>query len=226
MIDSPNLGLLVYSTRQTYRFGIKYKLRPSEWSGATNNCKRYFGYQSLATMGTLKEFTNHDGSHKQQPYIGSCYNLLHVSHSYMMPAIDFFLALYKEWIITYASNQAIYICMLLGWSAQTGAGKPLALRSAETTAPGPAQPTRPGSTRTDTGTGRHTGRPWHASSSLRLSNYLAVGRCRSSWTNQCTASLQRNATERKGRPWRARPSRAGTGRRAHRPAGRIACHKS
>jgi hypothetical protein len=25
MIDSPNLGLLVYSTRQTYRFGIKYK---------------------------------------------------------------------------------------------------------------------------------------------------------------------------------------------------------
>lgn len=79
-------------------------------------------------------------------YIGSCYNLLHVSHSYMMPAIDFFFffALYKEWIITYASNQAIYICMLLGWSAQTGAGKPLALRSAETTAPGPAQPTMPG----------------------------------------------------------------------------------
>lgn len=35
-------------------------------------------------------------------------------------------------------------CMILGWSAQTGAGKPLALRSAETTAPGPAQPTRPG----------------------------------------------------------------------------------
>lgn len=69
MIDSSNLGLPVYSTRQTYLFGIKYKLRPSEWSGATNNCKRYFGYQSLATMGKLKGFTNHDGSHKQQPCI-------------------------------------------------------------------------------------------------------------------------------------------------------------
>lgn len=67
-------------------------------------------------MGTLKEFTNHDGSHKQQPYIGSCYNLLHVSHSYMMPAIDFFFwhSIRSGSSLMPAIRQFIYACFLDG----------------------------------------------------------------------------------------------------------------
>lgn len=167
-------------------------------------------------------------------YIGSCYNLLHVSHSYMMPAIYFFFffffALYKEWIITYASNQAIYICILLGWSAQTGAGKPLALRSAETTAPGPAQPTMPGvhspaptaparalrllePIAASAGTGKAHGTA--VACFVILATFQLLGRwplpLQLNQPVQYCSATQRQAVEGE------RPSRAGTGRRAHRP---------
>lgn len=169
-------------------------------------------------------------------YIGSCYNLLHVSHSYMMPAIDFFFfflhSIRSGSSLMPAIRQFIYACFLDGRPKQGQAslwhsGPPrrrLRVRPSPRCRGSIRRHRRPLRARwgywsqspLQLALARHTGLPWHASSSLRLSNYLAVGRCRSSWTNQCSTAVQRNATQRQAVEGE-RPSRAGTGRRAHRP---------